>query len=150
MSNLITRATLTSVLTLYTCASFAEMKAPVQDLEKAEKYFDYILEVTTNPFLTKQVVDGEVANVTIVDLRDAEDFKKGHIPGAINITNIKDADVKEFPGLRKDGYNFVYGYSNACLLPQIAGKKFTSLGYPVKAMSGGFHTWKEYEYPVEK
>ena len=69
---------------------------------------------------------------------------------AINITNFKDKDVTEFPGLRKDGYNFVYGYSAVCLLPQIAGQKFASLGYPVKAMSGGFNAWKEYEYPIEQ
>lgn len=149
MSKILTSAVFMAAMSLSASVSFAETKPPVQDTAKAAEYFDYVIEVTTNPFQTKKVVDGEVKNVTIVDLRSPEDFKKGHIPGAINIANIKEDDI-DFPGLRKDGYNYLYGYTEACMLPQINGKRFAKLGYPVKAMKGGFQVWKEYKYPVEK
>jgi hypothetical protein len=149
MSKIIAGAVFMTALSLSASTGFAETKPPIQDSAKAAEYFEYVIEVTTNPFLTKKVVDGEVKDVTIVDLRSPEDFKKGHIPGAINIANIKEG-VTDFPGLRKDGYNYLYGYSDACLLPQINGKRFAKLGFPVKAMKGGFNAWIEYEYPVEK
>jgi rhodanese-related sulfurtransferase len=130
------------------CPCPAETPKPLQDSKKAELYFATDLEYNVNPYLTKLVVDGEVKNVTIVDVRDAEDYAKGHIPGAINITNIK-SDTKDFPGLRKDGFNYLYGYSAVCKLPQIAAQKFASLGYPVKVIQGGFNGWKDYQYPIE-
>ena len=99
------------------------------------------------------MVDGQVKNVTIVDVRSAKSFKEGHIPGAINLPEEEHNSFKgnetEFPELRKDGYNYVYCYHANCNLAQVAAKKFASLGYPVKEIIGGFAGWKK-NYPVEK
>lgn len=134
------------------CFSVADQ--PIQDSQKAVEFFTQELEFKTNPHGVKAVIDGKVQNVTIVDVRSAEDFAKGHIPGAINIPPEKHAAFKgnetEFPKLRKDGYNYVYCYQLLCNLGQMAAKKFASLGYPVKEMVGGFEEWKEHKYPIEK
>jgi rhodanese-related sulfurtransferase len=37
-----------------------------------------------------------------------------------------------------------------CNLGEKAAKKFTSLGYPVKEMVGGFEEWKRHKLPIEK
>lgn len=130
------------------------MENKIQNLEKAVRYFDDELNFKTNPHGVKAVVDGEVKNVTIVDVRTAEDFKKGHIPGAINIPYDKYNDFRgnetEFPGLRKDGYNYVYCYQLLCNLGQTAAKKFASTGYPVKEIVGGYQSWVDGNYPIEK
>jgi rhodanese-related sulfurtransferase len=126
----------------------------LQDSAKAVEYFQNELNFATNPHGVKQVVDGEVKNVRIIDVRDAKTFAKGHIPGAINVPYEKydsfDGPETEFPGLQKDGFNYVYCYEHLCNLAQKAAKKFASLGYPVKEMVGGFEEWKEHQYPIEK
>ena len=134
------------------CISAPEQ--PIQDSQKAVEFFEQELEFKTNPHGVKAVIDGKVNNITIVDVRSAAEFAKGHIPGAINIPPEKHAAFKgnetEFLELRKDGYNYVYCYQLLCNLGQMAAKKFASLGYPVKEMVGGFEEWKEHKYPIEK
>lgn len=126
----------------------------IQDTAKAVQYFSEELNFKTNPHGTKHVVDGTIKNVTIVDVRTAEAFAEGHIPGAINIPYDKfngfDGNETEFPSLRKDGFNYIYCYQLLCNLGQKAAKKFASTGYPVKEMVGGFQAWKEGGYPIEK
>ncbi|MBX9977497.1 MAG: hypothetical protein K2X98_04560 [Alphaproteobacteria bacterium] len=129
-------------------------KNSLQDSKKAVSFFEDELDFKTNPHGAKAVVDGKVKNVTIVDVRRADAFEKGHIPGAINIPFDKfknfDGDETEFKGLRKDGYNYIYCYELQCNLAAKAAKKFASLGYPVKEMVGGFDEWEdEDENPVE-
>lgn len=132
-----------------------------QDTTKAAEYFENELNFTTNAYGVKNVVDGTIKNVTIIDLRTKEDYDKGHIPGSINLPfnqyNSFEGTETEFSGLRKDGYNYVYCYTAECNLAKKAGKRFASLGYPVKEIVGGFDSWKEHgstpghehEYPIE-
>lgn len=124
----------------------------IQDTPKAAQYFEDELNFKTNPHGVKGVLDGKVKNVTIVDVRGAKDFAKGHIPGAINIPydqfNGFEGTQTEFPGLRKDGHNYVYCYGLLCNLSQKAAKKFASLGYPVKEIVGGYESWVEEGFPV--
>jgi rhodanese-related sulfurtransferase len=126
----------------------------VQDSTKAVEYFESELNFTTNPYGVNRALEEKAKNITIVDVRDAQSFAQGHIPGAINIPYDKHEGFSgtetEFPGLRKDGFNYVYCYMHLCNLAQKAAKKFASLGYPVKEMVGGFDEWKASKYPVEK
>lgn len=125
----------------------------LQDSAKAQQFFQDQLDFTTNPSGVKAVVEGRVTNVTIIDVRSEEDYAKSHIKGAINIPFNKHSafkgDEKEFPELRKDGFNYVYCYDAFCNLGMMACKKFSSLGYPVKEVKGGFEEWKNHKYPVE-
>lgn len=126
----------------------------IQDTKKAVEYFQNELNFTTNPHGVNAVLEGEVKNVTIVDVRAEKDFVKGHIPGAINLPydkyNSFEGNEKNFPGLRKDGYNYVYCYQLLCNLGQQAAKAFAKAGYPVKEMKGGFKSWEDDDYKVEK
>jgi len=150
---------LTFMISVFTVSAFAqEQNSPhrgsIQDPKKAVEYFDKELAFITGPHNVNQVVTGEVKNVTIVDVRSAKDYKEGHIPGAINIPTEKynnfAGNETEFPGLRKNGYNYVYCYDVLCNLAQKAARKFAMAGYPVKEVRGGFEGWQEGGYPIEK
>lgn len=141
----------TSCLVL-TIASASIANTKLQDTQAAVKYFEHELNFTTNAFGAKNVVDGKVKNVTIIDVRSAKSFAEGHIPGAINIPfdrfNSFEGTEKEYPGLKKDGFNYVYCYELQCNLATKACMKFASLGYPVKEIKGGYNAWVEHKYPV--
>lgn len=125
----------------------------IQDTQAATKYFEDKLNYVSNPWSVKKVSEGKVEGV-IIDLRTKEDFDKGHIPGAINIAFDKydsfEGTQTEFPGLAKNKINYLYCYEILCNLSQKAAKKFSSLGYPVREVEGGFKTWQEHNFPVEK
>lgn len=126
----------------------------IQDTAGAVRYFEDEMSFNTNPFGVHNAIKNKQQNVTIVDVRAARDYAAGHIPGAINVPYDKwsgfEGPETEIPGLRKDGYNYVYCYELLCNLSQKAAKKFATLGYPVKEMKGGFDAWKSHHYPVEK
>lgn len=126
----------------------------LQDSPKAYEFFENELNFKTNPHGVNATLQEKRKDIVIVDVRSAKDFSQGHIPGAINLPfdkygNFAGAET-EFPGLRKDGFNYVYCYTLLCNLGQRAAKKFASLGYPVKEIVGGFEEWKKGEYPIEK
>jgi rhodanese-related sulfurtransferase len=133
--------------------SCTQMRNPLQDTQKAAHYFEDELNFKTNPYGAKLASEGKAKNVVIVDVRRTADFAKGHIPGSINIPfdqydSFEGAET-EFPGLRKDGHNYIYCYELLCNLSQKASRKFASLGYPVKEISGGFKAWVDHSYPIE-
>ncbi len=88
---------------------------------------------------------GEAINV--VDVRAAEDYAEGHIPGAINLPKDQWRTLK---GLRQDKINVLYCYSHVCHLAAAAAVEFAGRGYPVMELEGGFRVWKEGEFDVEK
>ena len=126
----------------------------IQNSKKAIEFFDNELNFRASAYDVNLAVQGKTPNITIIDLRKAEDFARDHIPGAINLPwdqydSFKGPEV-DYPGLRKDGFNYVYCYRLFCNLGQQAAKKFASLGYPVKEIMGGYEEWKREGYPVEK
>ena len=148
----------TFMVVLMTSSSFAsdEKKdnvAGIQDTNAAVKYFEDELSFTAGPGSVKAVVEGRQSGV-IIDLRKKEHFEKGHIQGAINLPFDEwdgfEGTQTDFPGLQTDKMNYLYCYELLCNLSQKAAKKFASLGYPVKEVKGGFKSWQEHDYPIEK
>ncbi|MEI8296273.1 MAG: rhodanese-like domain-containing protein [Alphaproteobacteria bacterium] len=136
------------------CAENMSQQIPntIQDTARAAQYFDDELSFNTGIGGAEEAIGSK--NITIVDVRAAKDYAAGHIPGAINIPYDKWNSFKgqetEIPGLRKDGFNYIYCYTLLCNLSQKAAKKFAMLGYPVKEMKGGFDDWKAHKFPIEK
>ena len=115
------------------------------DPEKARQYFADKMAFTTGPI--------EVANnlkqgtdLVVIDVREEEDYRKGHVPGAVNLPYDK---WRTLNGLRKDALNVIYCYSPVCHLAAMAAVEFASQGYPVMEMEGGFETWKEKDLEIE-
>src|SRR5919201_127749 len=114
-------------------------KLMIQDPKKAKEYFEDKMAFTTGPVeLERMMKQGEPIN--IVDVRAADDYAEGHIPGAINLPKDKWATLE---GLRKDKINVLYCYSLVCHLAATAAVEFASKGYPVMELEGGFKWWKD-------
>ena len=121
-------------------------KMMISDPQKAKEYFEAKISFTTGPVeLERMMKQGE--NINIVDVRAAEDYAEGHIPGAVNLPKDK---WQTLEGLRKDKTNVLYCYSQVCHLAATAAVEFASKGYPVMELEGGFRTWKEHDMEIEK
>ena len=119
----------------------------VHDPAKARAYFEDKLAFTTGPVeLDRWIKSGE-NNLIVVDVRAAEDFAKGHIPGAINLPKGKWDNPQ---GLSKDKTNVIYCYTQQCHLAANACVHFASSGYPMMELEGGFEEWKEHELEIEE
>ena len=121
-------------------------KMMISDPQKAKEYFEAKMAFTTGPVeLERMMKQGE--NINIVDVRAAEDYAEGRIPGAVNLPKDK---WQTLEGLRKDKTNVLYCYSQVCHLAATAAVEFASKGYPVMEMDGGFRAWKEHDMEIEK
>ncbi len=95
--------------------------------------------------------DGFYDSVNIVDVRAAEDYAEGRIPGAVNLPKDQWQDSKMLKArLRKDKINVLYCYSHVCHLAATAAVEFASKGYPVMELEGGWRWWKNDGFEIEK
>ncbi len=117
------------------------------DPARARAYFEDKLAFTTGPVELDRWIKTGQDNLIIVDVRAAEDFAKGHIPGAINVPKEKWDNPQ---GLNRDKTQVVYCYTQQCHLAANACVRFAGKGYPVMELEGGFETWKENELDVEE
>ena len=115
------------------------------DSMKAKDYFDAKMAFTTGPVELERMIEHDEVNV--VDVRAAEDYAAGHIPGAVNIP--KD-QWPTLTGLRKNKTNVVYCYSHVCHLAAAAAVEFAAKGFPVMELEGGWRWWKEDGFQVEQ
>ena len=95
----------------------------------------------------KAVMDSGKVEV-ILDCRTAKEFKKGHVPKAVNIPRglLEFKVTKKIPN--KDAFIICYCKSGgrSCLSTCTLGK----MGYTnVKSMAGGWKAWVKAGYPIE-
>jgi len=121
------------------------MELTRNDPRQARQYFADKLAFTTGPVeLARNLKQG--GELTVIDVREAQDYKKGHIPGALNLPHDK---WHTYEGLHQEKLNVLYCYSQVCHLAAKAAVEFASKGYPVMEMDGGFQAWKEHDLEIE-
>ena len=113
--------------------------------EKAAEFFAGKLDFTVTPVELSEQIENGVKSF-IVDVREAINFIKGHIPGAINLPK---GNWSHITGWRNDRPVIIYGYSHICHLAARAAVEFASQGHSVIEMEGGFAAWKESRLHVE-
>jgi rhodanese-related sulfurtransferase len=86
--------------------------------------------------------------VNVVDVRAAEYYAEGHIPGAVDLP--KDPRWETLEGLRRDKLNVLYCFSHVCHLAAAAGVEFSDKSFSVMEMDGGMRAWREHELDIEK
>jgi len=121
-------------------------KLNIPNPKKARRYFARKMAFTTGPVELNRWL-GEGQGVAVVDVRDAQDYKRGHIPGAVSLPKDRWARPS---GLRKAKANVLYCYSQVCHLAAAAAVEFSDKGFPVMELEGGFEAWKDCGFPVEK
>ncbi len=112
----------------------------------ARRYFEDKLAFTTGPVELERWLKTGEDNLVVVDVRAAEDYAKGHSPGAVNLPREQWDNPQ---GLSKHKTNVVYCYTQQCHLAANACVRFAAKDYPVMELEGGFETWKEHEFDVE-
>ncbi len=117
----------------------------INDPAKAREFFEAKMAFTTGPVELERMMKNKEVNV--VDVRAAEDYAGGHIPGAVNLPKDQWASMN---GLRKDKINVLYCYSQVCHLAATAAVEFAGKGYPVMELDGGWRWWKDDGFDVEK
>ncbi len=118
----------------------------LHDPARARAYFQDKLAFTTGPVELDRLLQSLENNTVVVDVREAADYAKGHIPGAVNLPK----GTWENPaGLSRDKTNIVYCYTPMCRLAAAACFVFASKGFPVMEMEGGFAAWEANEFEVE-
>src|SRR6185369_14039847 len=115
--------------------------------EQARAYFEQKLAFTTGPVELNKWIKSHEDNLVVVDVREEEDYRIGHIPGAINLPREKWQNPQ---GLSRDKTNVVYCYNQQCHLAANACVQFATAGYPVMELDGGFEAWKENDLDIEE
>lgn len=116
----------------------------IQDPARAKEFFEAKMAFTTGPVeLERMMKEG---TVNVVDVRAAEDFANGQVPGAVNLPKERWASLQ---GLSKDRTNVVYCYSIVCHLAAAAAVEFAARGFSVMELDGGWRWWKEDGFRVE-
>jgi rhodanese-related sulfurtransferase len=121
-------------------------KFKTPDPKKAKRYFARKLAFSAGPVELGRWLK-ERKDIKIVDVRDADTYAKGHIPGAVNLPQEK---WHKTAALDKNKTSIVYCYSQTCHLAARAALEFAGQGFPVMELDGGFNVWKEKGLPVEK
>ena len=116
------------------------------DTRKAVEFFEAKLEFTTGPAELNRMIERR-EDINIVDVRREGDYRKGHIPGAVNLPREK---WDSFAGLSSYKTNIVYCYNQQCHLSAEACKVFAEHGYPVMELEGGIDAWTQNELKVEQ
>jgi rhodanese-related sulfurtransferase len=97
-----------------------------------------------DPKKLKAIIESGDPKYVIVDVRDERQYKKGHIPTAINIFDGKTSKMKKPPA--KDKYIIIY--CNAGVSSHFAAKTMIADGYKYVLDWGGI--WGFWPYKLEK
>lgn len=127
-------------------------KLKITDEKRIAEYYATENVVHVSPHsLRKKMERGEMP-YTLIDLRSAEEYKKAHITGSINIPAYKDKDtsdygavdriISEFEKLPKDKEVVVYCYSTPCMTGRKVGSILAEKGIYVKHLGIGWNEWK--------
>ena len=114
------------------------------DITRAREHFAAKQSFTTGPHELLGMIDRK-EDVVIVDVRFPTDYRKAHVPGAVNLPKGK---WQTGAGLSKEKLNVLYCYNQTCHMAAEAALELIALGYPVVEMEGGFATWEANGYPL--
>ena len=113
-------------------------EVPSRRSEEALRYFSSLLEVETDCWDVHAQLG--MGGFVLLDVRGPDPFKKGHVPGAINLPHGKIVPhaLERFPS---DTLFVVYCDGPHCNGADRAAIRLASLGRPVKKMIGGVTGW---------
>lgn len=102
----------------------------------------------TENTITYQTVDAEdfakqikSPKVYLVDVRTPDEFKEGHIEGAVNI-DILNPDFVDIAESTLPNGKEIAVYCGTGKRGAMAAEELTELGYPVLNLEGGLEAWK--------
>jgi len=112
-----------------------------------KKYFELKLAAELGPHNVKRLLDAGAADLTILDVRSAEGYREGHIPGAVHIPF--EALPSRLTELSKQNEIIAYCWDTTCTLCTKAAYVLASNGFRAREMIGGIKEWQESGFPIE-
>lgn len=117
-----------------------------KDTQRARLFFEDRLSFLMTPHTLNERLTNE--NFRIWDVRNNEDFNKGHIPNAENIPSEKlETFMTRFS---KNQINVLYCYNMWCHAATRAAKILAENNYPVMVLEGGFEGWERNNFRIER
>lgn len=98
---------------------------------------------------TAEAAERQAGGAILIDVREAEEFAKGHAPGAIHLSKgVLELKIEQqVPDPAADVVCYCGGGSRSAL----AAYSLQKMGYSnVSSMIGGFSAWKKAGMPVEE
>lgn len=115
-------------------------------MDEQIKHYQNKLDYETDPGDLKVALEaGE--NITVIDTRGPQSFKKEHISGAINIP-YRQMNVQTTAHLDKSALMVVYCDGIGCNASTKGALAMAKLGFKVKELMGGLDWWKRDGHPT--
>ena len=92
-------------------------------------------------------VEQGVGEFVLLDVRPAESFAEGHIPGAVSLPLAELADRAET--LSRELRYVTYCWRETCQLAAHAALQLTERGFDVRELNAGWREWTAQGFPVE-
>lgn len=129
------------------------MSATSYDSDRAKAFFEDRIAFTTGTHELDVLLNGDTdpQSYQVVDVRFPDDYAQAHVPGAINLPMPK-WDNRRYleANLRKDATLYLYCYTPTCHLAAQAAAKLAAAGYRPVEVEGGWESWVNGNYAIEK
>ena len=96
--------------------------------------------------VVRKVEQGQ-GEFVLLDVRPAESYAEGHIPGAVNLPLAELAERAE--SLPRDAKYVTYCWRETCQLAAHAALHLAERGFDVREMNAGWREWTAQGFPVE-
>jgi rhodanese-related sulfurtransferase len=114
---------------------------------QAEAHFASLLAYETDCWDVHQALGTGEPDFVLLDVRSPESFRKGHIPGAVNLPHGKLVD-RNLQQYAPETLFVVYCAGPHCNGADRGARRIASLGRLVKKMIGGIEGWKDEEFSL--
>ena len=118
------------------------------DLIRLKEYFELkLLAVKQLADVVDSVEHGN-PDLVLIDVRDKEDYQRGHIKGAVSMP-LEEID-KRYQELPRDKDIVTYCYNQYCHLSSLGALKLVEHGIPTKEMNVGWSEWVKLGNPLHE
>lgn len=115
-------------------------------LVKLREYFEMKLRAEKQVADVVDSLEHENSDLLLVDVRDRESYRNGHVPGAVSIL-LEEVDTR-YKELPKEKEVVTYCYSQHCHLSTFAALKLVEHGIAAKELNVGWKEWVAAGYPT--
>ncbi len=116
------------------------------DLTRLKEHFVLKLQATKQLADVVDSVKRGSSDLVLLDMRDREDYQKGHIKGALSMP-LEEID-KRYRDLPRDKDIVTYCYNQYCQLSTLGALKLVEHGIPAKEMNVGWSEWVKLGNPL--
>lgn len=117
-----------------------------RDLAKLKEHFELKLQAVKQLADVVDSVKHGGSDLVLLDTRDREDYRRGHIKGALSMP-LEEID-KRYRDLPRDKDVVTYCYNQYCHLSTLSALKLVEHGIPAKEMNAGWSEWVKLGNPL--